>query len=98
MRRHPTSWKARQLAAPALVLGLVSPYRRQVAIAYAGVLAVGTIQARREGAVAAARVPAVLAAMHLSWGVGLLVGAVGPNPTPPNGDDTSRASRDGART
>jgi succinoglycan biosynthesis protein ExoA len=76
MRRHPTCLKARQLAAPALVLGLLSPFRRPVAIAYVGVLAVGSLQARREGVDAAARVPAVLAAMHLSWGIGLLVGAL----------------------
>jgi len=37
---------------------------------------VGSLQARREGVDAAARVPAVLAAMHLSWGIGLLVGAL----------------------
>jgi succinoglycan biosynthesis protein ExoA len=76
IRKHPTSVKARQLAAPLLVLGLLSPLRRQVAVAYVGILAAGTLEARREGAPVAVRVPAVLTAMHLSWGVGLLVGAI----------------------
>jgi GT2 family glycosyltransferase len=75
MRRHPTCVKARQFAAPALVLGLVSPWRRQVGIAYLGILAAGAVQARRSGANTAARVPMVLVAMHVPWGVGLLVGA-----------------------
>jgi glycosyltransferase involved in cell wall biosynthesis len=77
LRRHPTSVKARQLAAPALVVGLLSPWRRHVGTAYLAVLLLGAVQARREGAGTAARVPAVLAAMHLSWGIGVLVGAVG---------------------
>ena len=63
-----------QLLAPALVLGLLSPWRRQVAIAYLGVLVAGAIQARREGLGTVSRVPAVLIAMHVPWGVGVLVG------------------------
>ncbi len=77
IRRHPTCVSPRQFAAPALVLGLLSPWRRHVALAYLGVLAVGALQARREGVGTATRVPAVLVAMHVPWGVGLLVGAAG---------------------
>ena len=34
VRRHPQSLRVRQLAAPALVVGLASPWRRQVALGY----------------------------------------------------------------
>jgi hypothetical protein len=43
------------------------------------VLAAGALEARHAGVAVAARVPAVMAAMHLSWGVGFLIGgAVAP--------------------
>jgi glycosyltransferase involved in cell wall biosynthesis len=76
VRKHPRSLAARQLVAPALVIGLVSPWRRPVALAYAGVLAATAVTARREGAAVAVRVPAVVGAMHLAWGSGFLVGFV----------------------
>lgn len=87
IRRHPTCVKARQFAAPAFLLGLASPWRKQVGAAYLGVLAIGSLQARDEGIGVVARVPAVLTAMHLSWGIGLLVGAV-------NSITTSQSRRD----
>ena len=92
MRRHPTCVKTRQLVAPALVLGLLSPWRRQVVLAYLGVLVVGAAQARHEGMGTASRVPAVLVAMHVPWGVGVLVGAATAaiNPTPLRSDGSLR--------
>jgi len=41
VRKHPDSLRARQLAAPLLVLGLLSPWRRPVALAYLAVVAAG---------------------------------------------------------
>lgn len=76
VRRHPRSLAGRQLAAPLLVLGLLSPRRRTVAGAYLAVVAVGAAGqiSRRpaEGVAMAATLPA----MHLSWGVGFLRGLV----------------------
>jgi len=79
-KRHPSSISIRQLAAPALVLGLLSPARRRVLPLYLAVLAGGAWQARDRGAAVAARVPAVMSSMHLAWGVGFLIGTVVPPP------------------
>ena len=74
LRRHPESLAVRQLAAPALVLGLASPLRRRVAVAYAAVvLGRAAAQATDDPSVAAALV-AVLPTMHLAWGSGFLAG------------------------
>lgn len=83
VRRHPRSLSARQLAAPVLVLALLSPARRPVAALYAAVtLAAGLHQAGRARD-AAAGFTLVLPAMHLSWGVGFLRGLVSPpHPAP----------------
>jgi hypothetical protein len=78
IKKHPSAVRARQLAAPLLVIGLVSPIRRPVALAYLGVLSVAAFQARSEGPAVAVRMPAVLTAMHVSWGIGLLVGTAWP--------------------
>jgi glycosyltransferase involved in cell wall biosynthesis len=76
VRRHPGSLSARQLAAPALVIGIVSPARRRVLAAYGVVLAAGALGARRRGLGVAARLPAIMAAMHVAWGTGFLTGLV----------------------
>ena len=88
VRRHPTSLSPRQLVAPALVLGLVSPWRRWVGGAYLSLVVGWSVVGIRRG-----RTPisgAVLPAMHLPWGVGFLVGIVTastgtthPTPSPP---------------
>jgi glycosyltransferase involved in cell wall biosynthesis len=73
LRRHPASVRPRQLAGPLLVLGLLSPLRRQVVVAYAGVLAVAAYRERRRPRV----IPGLLLAvpvMHLTWGMGFLTG------------------------
>jgi hypothetical protein len=77
-RRHPRATAWRQLCAPALVVGLLSPRRRTVAVAYAAVLAAGAVAAGGEGPAVASRVPPVLGAMHLAWGSGFLLGLVSP--------------------
>ena len=77
VRRHPASLAPRQLAAPLLVLGLCSPWRRQVLTAYVAVVAAETarlsLSAGRNGVLVAP----VLPAMHLPWGAGFLVGLTG---------------------
>jgi hypothetical protein len=77
VRRHPRSTSWRQLVAPALVVGLVSPRRRTVVCGYTVMLVGAGFAARREGLDVAARVPATVAAMHLSWGTGFLLGLLG---------------------
>lgn len=72
--RHPESVKPRQLVAPALVLGLVSPLRKPVAVAY-GVGLAGVVAAEGRGlGRARPTFAASLPVMHLSWGTGFLVG------------------------
>lgn len=73
VRRHPGSLSPRQLAAPALVLGVLSPWRRAVLAAYVAVVAGWAAYGRP------ARSPlagVVLPFMHLPWGIGFLIGLV----------------------
>jgi len=74
VRRHPRSLALRQLAAPLLVLGLISPWRRRVLATY--LLAVGAETVRQTASIGrdGALVAAVLPAMHISWGSGFLLG------------------------
>lgn len=75
--RHPDSLSARQLAAPALVIGLVSPWRRAVGLAYVGMLVSLLVSSRRLPGSIAARVPLAGAIMHMAWGLGFLAGLPG---------------------
>lgn len=83
-RRHPGSVKPRQLVAPALVLGLLGPTRRPVAVVYA--VTVAAVSLRKIGSLRAATptFAACLPLMHLPWGVGFLVGLVLGPPRPPD--------------
>jgi GT2 family glycosyltransferase len=75
-RRHPTQVKVRQLAAPALVLGLLSGQRRTVALAYAAMVAArAAYEATKDPEVAPAMAVA-LPVMHVSWGLGFLHGLI----------------------
>ncbi len=79
-RRHPLQVRPRQLVAPALVLGLLSSRRREVAAAYAAlVVARAAVELGRDPEGAAALTVA-LPVMHLSWGIGFLQGLVSPQP------------------
>ena len=78
VRRHPRQLRARQLAAPALVVGLLLPQRRAVAAAYASVVAARVLFEMTRDRGAAPMVAAALPVMHLSWGVGFLRGLVTP--------------------
>ncbi|HJV09228.1 MAG TPA: glycosyltransferase family 2 protein [Acidimicrobiales bacterium] len=76
VRKHPQSIAGRQLVAPLLVLGLLSPGRRAVAGAYLAVVAAGSAKEVRKDVAAGVAMVAVMPAMHLSWGVGFLRGMV----------------------
>jgi glycosyltransferase involved in cell wall biosynthesis len=84
-KRHPQSMRRSHLIAPALVLTLIAaliaprPLRRAARVgvlSYLLAVAATTASAARrpEQRADAARLPAVLPAMHLGWGVGTLVG------------------------
>ncbi len=74
IRKHPDSLSARQLAVPALFVGLLSPWRRPVLAAYlAIVLGRGAVELTSDPPA----VPTLLAAlptMHAAWGLGFLRG------------------------
>ncbi len=76
IRKHPDSLSARQLAVPALFVGLAGPWRRKVLAAYvAVVLGRGAVELTRDPPA----VPTLLAAfptMHAAWGLGFLRGIV----------------------
>jgi succinoglycan biosynthesis protein ExoA len=74
VRKYPESLRLRQLAAPLLVLGLLSPWRRQIALAYLAVVAVGSGTEMRRDPGAGAGLAVALPVMHLSWGAGFLAG------------------------
>ena len=76
VRAHPASLSARQLAAPLLVVALLSPWRRSAAVVYACVVAAGTAQATLEDGAAAPSFATALPVMHVSWGAGFLLGLV----------------------
>jgi succinoglycan biosynthesis protein ExoA len=77
VRRHPRSLSPRQLAAPLLVLGLLSPWRRRVALVYGGAVAGRAVMELASDPASAAGLLLVLPTMHVSWGIGFLGGASG---------------------
>ena len=76
IRKHPGSLSYRQLAVPALFVGLLSPWRRKVFAAYAAAIVVnGAFEAVSDPSA----VPTMLAAfptMHVAWGFGFARGIV----------------------
>jgi glycosyltransferase involved in cell wall biosynthesis len=81
-RRHPSSVKMRQLAAPALVLAVFSPHRKQWLAVYAAVVAGRSALELRRDAATAATFALALPAMHFAWGTGFLVGLASPEHAP----------------
>jgi succinoglycan biosynthesis protein ExoA len=70
MRKHPASINPRQLAVPLLFVGLASPWRRPVFVAYAGaVVARAAFEATKDPS-AAPVMAAALPTMHFGWAVG----------------------------
>lgn len=76
VRRHPRSLAPRQLAAPALVLGLVSPWRSKVLVAYAAVVGAAAVEAGRRRLDVVPGFLVALPVMHICWGTGFLFGLV----------------------
>jgi succinoglycan biosynthesis protein ExoA len=77
IRKHPSSLSARQLAVPALVLGLLSPWRKPVVTAYLAMVgARAALEAVREDATTGAVLAAALPTMHAAWAVGFVDGMV----------------------
>ena len=74
VRRHPTSFVPRQMAAPLLVIGLCSPWRRWVLGAYVAVVAAETARQAASAGRDGLLVAPVLPVMHVSWGSGFLTG------------------------
>ncbi|MGI9643909.1 MAG: glycosyltransferase family 2 protein [Ilumatobacteraceae bacterium] len=74
VRRHPRSLAWRQLAAPLLVLCLLSPWRRRVLTAYMAIVAAETARQTARAGSAGLLVAPVLPAMHVPWGLGFLLG------------------------
>lgn len=94
VRRHPRSLRWRQLAPPALVValvgsgaGLATRWRGAAAVvplAYLGALVAASVwEGVRRRQPAAVALPVALATMHLSWGVGFLLGPLRRRPQPP---------------
>jgi succinoglycan biosynthesis protein ExoA len=75
IRKHPKSLSARQLAVPALALGLLSPWRRPVLTAYGALVVTRALmEAAQEDLVAGAVLAGALPVMHSAWAVGFLEG------------------------
>jgi glycosyltransferase involved in cell wall biosynthesis len=77
VRAHPTAIAPRQLAAPALVVGLLSRRRRLVAVAYACAVAIETVRVVRRRGTGDVGFALAAPVMHLSWGVGFIIGMIG---------------------
>lgn len=74
VRRHPASFSPRQLAAPALLVGLASPWRKPVAAAYGAVVLAAAARQAVKDPRSAASFACSLPAMHLPWAAGFLRG------------------------
>lgn len=74
IRKHPASLSGRQLAVPALLIGVLTPWRRFFLSAYIGLVAGrAALEARRDPWAAPAMLVA-LPTMHVAWGIGFLTG------------------------
>lgn len=77
IRKHPGSLSARQLAVPALALGVLSPWRKPIVAAYAAVVAGRALmEVAQEGATEGLVMAAALPTMHAAWAAGFFEGIV----------------------
>lgn len=74
---RPAAASPRQLAVPVLLLGLLSPLRRQVAIGYAAGLALAALSRLPRSPRSVPGMVLAVPVMHGAWGVGFLTGAAG---------------------
>ena len=82
MIKHPRSIALRQLAVPCLLLGLVSPWRRPVAVGYAALVAGRAAVEMTRDPAAAPWLLAVVPMMHGAWGAGFLRALAGARSRP----------------
>lgn len=76
-RKHPSSLSPRQLAVPALVVGVLSPWRGPVVFLYAGaVIARALAEAVEEGSTEGLVMAGALPTMHAAWAAGYFEGIV----------------------
>ncbi len=80
IRKHPSSLAPRQLAVPALMLGLLSPWRRKVLGAYLALVTGRALYEVRRDPPAAPAMAVALPTMHFSWGAGFLRGLLRSRP------------------
>lgn len=81
-RKHPGSLRWRQLAAPGVVLALglsitaavIEPLTLMIPVAYVASLLIGAVAMLPRAGLAAVGTPLALATMHVSWGIGFLLG------------------------
>ena len=76
MRKHPRSISPRQLAVPALGIGLLSPWRRAVLLTYAALIGGRSALEAVRDPMAAPTFAAALPVMHASWGAGFVRAAL----------------------
>lgn len=95
LRKHPAALSWRQLAVPALVLGLLSPWRRRVLAAYLlGLVGRSLLEASKDPE-AAPYFSAALPVMHFSWAAGFFRGLAPARLPAPGGRAERRADGDG---
>lgn len=78
VRRHPSSLSPRQLAAPLLVLSLLTPWRLPVTAIYATLIGGRALLQLRQSPRSAMGLLLAMPTMHLPWGAGFLRGLLGP--------------------
>lgn len=84
VRRHPSAIRPRQLAAPAVVLALTCiPKRRPLMAAYAAGVTIASALDGRGGFARRGVFAGALPTMHLSWGLGFILGMLGVPPPKP---------------
>jgi len=72
--KHPSSLSPRQLAVPALLLGIASPWRRPVLVTYAAAVISRTALEVARDPSAAPWLAVALPTMHVAWGAGFVRG------------------------
>lgn len=82
VRRHPRSLSPRQLAAPLLVLSLLTPWRLPVTAVYATLISGRALLEIRQNPRSAMGLLLAMPTMHFPWGAGFLRGLLGPGRAP----------------
>lgn len=74
LRTDAASLAGRQMAAPLLLLGLSSPWRRHVALGYAALVGAGVLGRPADQRSCTAAFVAAIPTMHIAWGAGFFRG------------------------